>query len=171
MVVSFAVLSSSELCPAHVLLTAFHTLSIRPKFVLRRDLFVHNGIHVGTKVNRQNHPELFRNHKRGQQIRPLDTCNMLSKVICFSYSEAQSPVLEAKSQQILQNGFEEGIHRKSPEVTYYQVFFWRCARVITFMVLWLIFITFIVGSVITFMVTCYYIYVGYYIYGWFLLHL
>ena len=33
--------------------------------------------------------------------------------------------------------------------------------------LWLIFITFMVESVIAFVVKCYYIYGGYYIYGWF----
>ena len=52
-------------------------------------LSVHNGIHVGTKgVNRQNHPELFRNHKRGQQIRPLGMHYVIPKAICFSYTEA-----------------------------------------------------------------------------------
>ena len=102
----------------------------------------------------------------------LSICNMwFRKRYAFHNTEAQPACLEwQKWTKFFENGFEERMHRKSPEVTCYQVFFWCCAKVITFMVdcyyiyggvgllhlwwgrwlhLWLIFITCMVG--ITFM--------------------
>ena len=67
------------------------------------------------------------------------------------------PVLKANSEKILQKRFWR---RK---VKYDQVFFRYCAKVITFMVEFY----YTYGRV----GKCYYIYGGYYIYGWLLLHL
>ena len=148
MVVSFAVWSSSELS-AHVFLLNFILrYYTRPKFALRRDLFLCAQWHLCRQkgINRQNHPELFRNHKGGQQIR-ASICNMrYQKQFAFHITEAQ------KWKKYFQNGFEDGKASKWHII--------RCSfgAVQGLLHLWLIVITFMVGS-------------DYYIYGWFLLHL
>ena len=70
-----------------------------------------------------------------------------------------------KVKTYFKNGFKEKKCTESPEVAYYQVFFWCCGKVVTFVVDR--YYIYSGGRIITLMVDCYYIYggVGYYIYG------
>ena len=89
----------------------------------------------------------------------------------FHNTEAQSQSWKQKVKKYFKDGFEEGMHRKSPKVTVMRCFFWCSSRVDC--------CTFMVGAnCYIYIVDFYYIYGGvgycshggYYIYGWFFIY-
>ena len=144
MVVSFAV--KFEWISAHVLLNFMLRHYTRPKLiVLRRDLFVctqwYSCRHHGYYWYSQTKPSRIVPYSRGRGSGSDGS-------ICNTRSQKEYLPFMTPRPKIEKKIFQKRFWMESPVVTYYQVFFWCCAKVITFMV----------GSVITFMVKCYYIY-------------